>query len=77
MPRLLLKKENGVPFLIVSFGFLLIGVPGFLFLNYFETADKDEGGIVLMKNKNMFGAEVNENLLFKQIPLILAKTIEF
>ena len=77
MPRLLLKKENGVPFLIIAFSCLIIGVPGFLYLNYFETANKDEGGIVLLANKKMFGSEVNEHLNLKQIPLILTKTIEF
>jgi hypothetical protein len=77
MPRLLLKKENGVPFLIIAFSCLIIGVPGFLYLNYFETANKDEGGIILLANKNMFGSEITENLKIHQIPLILTKSIEF
>jgi preprotein translocase subunit Sec63 len=77
MPNILLDKEIAVPFLIGAFSFLLIGVPGFLWFNYFETTNKDEGGIILIANKKMFGSEVNENLLFKHIPFILTKTIEF
>lgn len=77
MPHILLDKDIAVPFLIAAFSFLLIGVPGFLWFNYFESTNKDEGGIILIENKMMFGSEVNENLLLKHIPLILTKTIEF
>jgi translocation protein SEC63 len=77
MPLFLLNKDIEVPFLIAAFSFLLIGLPGFVWFNYFDNTNKDEGGIIRIENKRMFGSEVNENLLFKNIPLILTKTIEF
>jgi len=55
---------------------LLVVIPGFVYINFSDSAKKDEGG-VLLENKRIFGAEINENMIYKNIPLILSRAIEF
>ena len=62
--------------LLCAFFILLIVIPGFLYLNFGDTSTKDEMG-VLLENKRHYGAKLNENLLPKNIPLILAQSREF
>ena len=51
-------------------------VPGFLYINFGDTAKMDEHG-VLIENKRGYGAKLNENLLVKNVPTILAQSMEF
>ncbi len=71
LPRFLLETENQVPVLIVAFFILLVVIPGFLYINFGDTTTKDEMG-VLIENKRIYGAKLNENLIPKNVPLILA-----
>ena len=65
-----------MPTLIVAFFILLIVIPGFLYLNFGDTTTKDEMG-VLIENKRLYGAKLNENLIPKNVPLIMAQSHEF
>jgi len=55
---------------------LLILIPGFVYVNFGDTTIKDEGG-VLLENKRLYGSKLNENLIPKNMPQILAMAIEF
>lgn len=48
--------------MLVSFFFLLVVVPGLLYLKFRDTAIKDERG-VLLENKQVFVKKLNENML--------------
>jgi hypothetical protein len=62
--------------LLVSFFFLLVVVPGLLYLKFRDTAIKDERG-VLLENKQVFVKKLNENMLQQNIPQIAAVAVEF
>lgn len=62
--------------LLCSFFILLVVIPGFLYLYFSDDSIKDERG-VLLENKMIFAKKLNENLLIKNIPQILAVSIEF
>jgi hypothetical protein len=47
-----------------------------VYFNFADSTHKDEGG-VLLENKRLFGTEIQENLITKNIPFILSKSIEF
>lgn len=76
MPRFLLEPTNQVPVLICAFFILLVVIPGSLYVNFGDTTTKDEFG-VLIENKRMYGAKLNENMIPKNVPMILAQCIEF
>lgn len=76
MPRFLLQKENQVQVLISAFFVLLVLIPGFVYVNFSDTTKKDEGG-VLLENKRLYGSKLNENLLPKNMPQIMAMAIEY
>lgn len=76
LPRFLLQKENQIPVLFCAFFILLVIIPGFLYINFGDTTTKDENG-VLIENKRIYGAKLNENLLPKNVPLVLASCYEF
>jgi len=76
MPRFLLQKENQVQVLLCAFFILLVVIPGLVYVNFADSTIKDEGGI-LLENKRVYGAEVNENMILKNVPLVLSKSIEF
>ena len=61
---------------ICAFFILLVIIPGFLYINFGDTSKKDESG-VLMENKRVYGAKLNENLLVKNVPMVLASSHEF
>ena len=44
-------------------------------MNFADGTKKDEGG-VLLENKRIFGPEINENMISKNFPLLLSKSIE-
>ena len=62
--------------MLVSFFFLLVVVPGLLYLKFRDTAIKDERG-VLLENKHVFVKKLNENMLQQNIPQIAAVAVEF
>ena len=62
--------------LLCAFFILLVIIPGFLYLNFGDSAKRDEGG-VLLENKRIYGALLNENLIYKNMPQILARSLEF
>lgn len=62
--------------MLVSFFFLLVVVPGLLYLKFRDTAIKDERG-VLLENKQVFVKKLNENMLQQNIPQIAAVAVEF
>lgn len=61
--------------LLFAFVILLVIIPGLVYINFADGTKKDEGG-VLLENKRVFGPEVNENMLNKNYPLLIAKAIE-
>ena len=75
LPRFLLQTENQIPVLICAFFILLVVIPGFLYIHFGDTTTKDEHG-VLIENKRIYGAKLNDNLIPKNIPLILAQSHE-
>ena len=76
MPRFLLEKDNQVQVLILAFFILLVLIPGFVYVNFGDTTIKDDGG-VLLENKKAYASKLNENLLPKNMPQILALATEF
>ena len=75
MPRFLLEQDNQVLFLCVAFFILLVVIPGLIYFNFMEDTQRDEGGVHL-ENKKHYGAKLNENMLVKNMPLMLAQSIE-
>ena len=76
MPRFLLEKDNHIQVLIGAFFIMLIIIPGLVYINFGDTTIKDEGG-VLLENKRHYGSTLNENLIPKNMPQILAGSIEY
>lgn len=76
LPRFLLNAENQVLILCVAFFFLLIVIPGLVFYNFADQTNKDDSG-VLLDNKRWYGSELNENYIFKSVPLTLYRALEF
>lgn len=76
LPRFLLDTDNHLTVLFFAFLILLVLIPGFLYTHFGDTSTKDESG-VLLENKRMYGARINENLIVKNVPLILAQSKEF
>lgn len=76
LPRFLLQTENQIPVLCCAFFVLLVVVPGFLYIHFGDTTTKNEQG-VLIENKRGYGAALNDNLLPKNVPLILSQSLEF
>ena len=54
---------------------MLVIIPGFLYINFGDTSTKDEFGIAL-DNKKIYVQKLNENLLPKNIPIIIAQSLE-
>lgn len=76
LPRFLLQTENQIPVLCVAFFLLIVVIPFFVYIHFGDTTTKDENG-VLIENKRGYGSRLNENLLVKNVPMILAQSIEF
>ena len=55
---------------------LLVVLPGFVYMHFGDSSNRDEKG-VLLENKAIYAQKLNENLLVKQLPLILAQSLEF
>lgn len=75
MPRFLLKPENQIQVLCCAFFILLVIIPGTVYFNFADSTQKDECG-VLLENKMLYGAELNENYLFKTTPTSVYRSIE-
>ena len=71
LPRFLLQTENQIMVLCVAFFILIIVIPGFLYVTFGDTSTRDENG-VLIENKKGYGSRLNENLLCKNLPMVLA-----
>ena len=71
LPRYLLQKDNQVTVLLCAFFILLVVIPGTLYANFGETTYLDEAG-VLLENQRVYGAKLNEQLIPKQMPMILS-----
>ena len=65
-----------MPVLFCAFFILLVIIPTFLYVNFGDTTKKTEEG-VLLDNKPYYGAKLNENMVIKNVPLILAGCKEF
>jgi translocation protein SEC63 len=76
LPKYLLQPDNQIFVLSVAFFILLVLIPGLLYVNFGDTTYKDEQG-VLLENKRHYGAKLNENLIPKNLPLILSQAIEY
>ena len=61
-----------MPVLLCAFFFLLVLIPGYVYVNYFDTIRLDEQGIHT-DNRKVFGTHLNENLLMKQLPSLIAR----
>ena len=62
--------------MILAFFILLVLIPGFVYVNFGDTTIKDEGGI-LLENRKLYGSKMNENLIPKNMPQIMAMALEF
>lgn len=51
-------------------------IPGLLYTSFVDSTTKDDEGVML-ENKKWYGADLNENYLFKNVPLALYRAIEF
>ena len=60
---------------MLAFFILLVLIPGFVYVNFIDSTKKDEGG-VLLENKRYYSVKLNGNLIPKNMPMILAGTIE-
>jgi hypothetical protein len=76
MPRFLLEKNNQVQVLLCAFFILLVLIPGLLYTSFVDSTTKDDDGVML-ENKKWYGSDLNENYLFKNVPLALYRSIEF
>jgi len=76
MPKFLLEPENQIPVLICAFFILLVVIPGVVYFNFADQTNKTDEG-VLLANKTIFGTEINENILFKHLPLLISRSKEF
>jgi hypothetical protein len=47
-----------------------------IYTSFMESTTKDEEGVML-ENKKWYGSDLNENYLFKSVPLALYRCIEF
>lgn len=75
MPRLFLVKRHQVKILLTGFSVLLIAVPLFFYLNLSDSLNKDDNG-VNNKNRQLFGSELDSDVSFDDIPMILFKSVE-
>jgi len=75
LPNMLQKKEYAVQVLVVFFVVVIFVIPGY-FLNQITSNEKDVGG-VNVDNRKIFTELINENMIGKQIPGILAQSNEF
>jgi len=75
LPNFLQKKEYQIQVLVVFFVVIIILIPGY-FYNKIMAAEKDVGGVDV-DNRKIFTELINENMLGKQIPGILAHSSEF
>lgn len=75
LPNMLQKKEYAVQVLVVFFVVVIFIIPGY-FLNQITANEKDVGGVGI-DNRKIFTDLINENMIGKQIPGILAQSIEF
>lgn len=62
--------------LLCAFFILLVVIPGLLYTSFVDSTTKDDEGVML-ENKKWYGADLNENYLFKNVPLALYRAIEF
>lgn len=67
LPKALLKKDNQIQILFCAFFILLVVIPGFVYFNFADSSNKNDGG-VLLNNKPIFGSLLNENLILKNMP---------
>lgn len=75
LPNMLQKKEYAVQVLVVFFVVVIFVIPGY-FLNQITSNEKDVGGVAV-DNRKIFTELINENMIGKQIPGILAQSNEF
>jgi len=76
MPKFLLEPENQIPVLICAFFILLVVIPGIVYFNFADQTNKSDEG-VLLENKRIFGSEIKETTLFKDMPLLISRSKEF
>jgi preprotein translocase subunit Sec63 len=75
LPKFLQEKQNEVQVLVVFFVFVVFIIPGY-FLNQISANEKDVGGVDV-DNRKIFTELINENMIDKHIPGILAHSHEF
>lgn len=75
LPRFLQQKEYQLQVLMVFFVFVTFIIPGY-FLNQITANEKDVGGVDV-DNRRIFHNLINENMVEKHIPGILAQSTEF
>jgi len=75
LPRFLQDVDYQIQVLVVFFILIIFVVPAF-FLNQIKSNEKDVGGVDI-DNRKIFTDMINENMLMKHIPGILAYSVEF
>ena len=75
LPNFLQKEEYQIQVLCAFFILIIIIVPSF-FLNQITANEKDVGGVDV-DNRKIFTQLINEHMLMKHIPGMLARTMEF
>jgi translocation protein SEC63 len=75
LPRFLQNVDYQIQVLVAFFILIIFVVPAF-FLNQIKSNEKDVGGVDI-DNRKIFTDMINENMLMKHIPGILAYSSEF
>jgi hypothetical protein len=75
LPNFLQQEQYQIQVLVAFFVLIIIVVPSF-FLNQITANEKDVGGVDV-DNRKIFTELINENMLMKHIPGILAHSYEF
>merc|ERR1711970_1586948 len=74
LPNFLQKKEYQLQVLIIFFLIVIFVIP-YYFLSQIQANQKDIGGIEI-ENRRIFAPQINENMIGKNIPVILAHSAE-
>ena len=75
LPNMLQNPENQLQVLLVFFVTVIFLIP-YYFLSKITENEKDVGGVDI-DNRKVFTELINENMLGKQIPGIMAQSVEF
>ncbi|MCQ2816945.1 MAG: DnaJ domain-containing protein, partial [archaeon] len=76
LPSFVLEKKNHMPILVLFLIFIVFILPGGFLFWYYRKSKFDDSGMVA-DNKAIFYFFLNENILLKQMPFVLAQAEEY